>query len=133
MKEKKYIIDVDHEKKVISMKFLGNLEEEEVSEFHQHYLETITPIEASEYLLLLNSLMMGLPAPERMHQMQVSFALYRKSGFNEICFIVANHELKLQVQKLVLFSGMSEESSVKFIAEDEVAEVLALHTKKLQL
>lgn len=131
MSKESYTIEVDHEKKIISMKFFGNPSEEEVTAFHHEYLATISPIQASEYLLLLDSLAMGIPESERLHQMQVSFALYRKSGFKEICFILKDDELRRQVRKLIVFSGMMNDSSVTFITPEEVNERLEQHVDSL--
>lgn len=123
----KYIIEIDHEKKIISMEFFGDSNKEEVEQFHQTYLNEIIPLKTEEYLLLLNSLSMEIPDTKRLHEMQVSFALYRKSGFKEICFIFANDEFRKSMQRLIGFSGMSNISDVTLTTPDEVDDVIQRH------
>lgn len=123
----KYTIEIDHEKKIISMEFFGIANKEEVETFHQTYLSEIIPLKTEEYLLLLNSLEMDIPSKERLHEMQVSFALYRKSGFKEICFIFANDEFRKSMKRLIGFSGMSSISDVTLTTPDEVDGVILHH------
>lgn len=132
MNTDKYTIDIDEEKKIISMEFFGIATKEEVEVFHQTYLDIIIPLKTSEYLLLLNSIQMEIPESQRLHEMQVSFALYRKSGFKEICFIFANDEFRKSMQRLIGFSGMSDISSVTLITPDEVNDVIQRHVKNIQ-
>ena len=129
MRTEKYTIEIDHEKKIISMTFFGDSNQEEVESFHQTYLEEIIPLKTSEYLLLLNSLHMEVPDTKRLHEMQVSFALYRKSGFKEICFIFANDEFRKRMKRLIGFSGMESISDVTLTTPDEVDEVIRRHVE----
>lgn len=131
MNTDKYTIEIDKEKKIISMVFFGIANKEEVEQFHQTYLDVIIPLKTSEYLLLLNSIQMEIPESQRLHEMQVSFALYRKSGFKEICFIFVNDEFRKSMQRLIRFSGMSDISSVTLITPDEIDDVIERHTNSI--
>lgn len=127
IKEEKYTIEIDHKKKIIFMEFFGIATKEEVEKFHETYIAEIIPLKTEEYLLLLNSIHMQKPDNERLHEMQVSFALYRKSGFKEICFIFINDEFRKSMKRLIGFSGMSSISDVTMTTPDEVDEVIRLH------
>lgn len=131
MSEKTYRIELECEKKVISIIFIGNPAVEDVAAFHQEYMEKITPIQTGEYLLLLDAQQMSIAEPERLHQMQVSFALYRKSGFKEIRMILQNDEMRRQVLKLLRFSGITDISDVSYITPDERESHIAKHVAKV--
>ena len=126
-----YTLNVDHEKKVISLNFFGSPNEEDVTNFHHIYMELVTPLQTSEYLLLLNSTEMSVPESERLYQMQVSFALYRKSKFKEICFIILNDEIRKSVLKLIRFSGMEDTSDISYITPEEVDAVIKKHVQSI--
>lgn len=132
IKTDKYIIEIDHEKKIIFMDFFDIATEEEVEQFHKTYLEVIIPLKTEDFLLLLNSVGMGIPTNERLHEMQVSFALYRKSGFKEICFIFANDEFRKSMKRLIGFSGMSSISDVTLTTPEEVDDVIRHHIESTE-
>lgn len=127
IKTEKYTIEIDPKKKIIFMEFFGIATKEEVEQFHETYLAEIIPLKTEEYLLLLNSIHMPKPDNERLHEMQVSFALYRKSGFKEICFIFINDEFRTSMKRLIGFSDMSSISDVTLTTPEEADEVIRKH------
>lgn len=132
MNEDLYTLNIDHARKVVSFVFRGTPNVEDVTEFHHHYLKTISPIETAQYLLILDGTQMSVPETERLHQMQVSFALYRKSGFQQIAFILSNDEMRRKILKPLQFSGMSDVSDISFITPEEVEDIVAAHVAKNQ-
>lgn len=131
MENKSYRMEVDEDRKIIFISFRGNPEPEEVTTFHHRYMEVITPLQTQDYLLLLDSEEMAVPESERLHQMQVSFALYRKSGFKAIGMIIENDDLRKQILKLIRFSGITDISDVLYITPDEKESVIAKHLEEM--
>lgn len=131
MKPSSYSLDVDNEKKIVTIKVIGDNTREQVEEFQREYIEKILPLTASEYLLLLDSLEME-PPTERLHQLQISFALYRKSGFTKIVFIILNDTIRNQVLKLIRFSGIDEISDISYVIPSEVDAIIEEHVAQLK-
>lgn len=132
MENGSYSFAVDHENKIITLTFYGNPKDEDVKKFHHDYMEVISPIQTSEYLLLLDGSQMSVPKKERLHQMQVSFALYRKSGFEKISFIILNDDIRRSVLKLIRFSGMETISDIAYITPDEKEAVVKKHIEEVE-
>ena len=122
-----YKIILEEEKKVITITLIGNPNEDDVKAFHHDYMQKITPIQTSEYLLLLDAQEMSVPEPDRLHQMQVTFALYRKSGFQKIGMIMQDDTMRKQILKLVRFSGITDITDIAYITPDEREDLIQTH------
>lgn len=127
-----YKIILEEDKKAITIILVGNPKVDDVTAFHHEYIEKITPIQTSEYLLLLDAQQMSVPEPDRLHQMQVTFALYRKSGFQKIGMIMQDDTMRKQILKLVRFSGISEITDIAYITPDEREDLIQTHLEQIK-
>lgn len=122
-----YTIDVDTYRRLVTIKVRGTFDEAKAAEFHADYLKSVYPLDTSDYLLILDSQGMDVIDREMLPKLQVSFALYRKSNFKEICFIILNEEIRQQVLKVIRFSGIAEISDVTYILPEELEKKIERH------
>lgn len=126
-----YTITVDEARKNIRIDVEGTFDDNKAEEFHNHYLSKILPIETTEYVLILNSLDMDVISREMLPKLQVTFALYRKSNYKEICFIILNDEIRQQVKKVISFSGITDISDISFILPEDVESKIEQHLNSI--
>ena len=126
-----YTITVEEDRKIITIAVRGTFDDKKAGEFHQDYLERILPLNTSEYLLLLDSVDMDVIDMEMLPKLQISFALYRKSNFKDICFIILNDDIRKQVLRLIRFSGMRDMTDISFIIPEEVNAKREQHELRL--
>jgi hypothetical protein len=69
---------------------------------------------------------------EMLPKLQISFALYRKSNFKDICFIILNEDVRKQVLRLIRFSGMSDMTDISYIIPTEVNRKIELHLQEVK-
>ncbi|WP_214688114.1 MULTISPECIES: hypothetical protein [unclassified Exiguobacterium] len=122
-----YTIDVDTYRRLVTIKVRGTFDEAKAAEFHSDYLKSVYPLDTNDYLLILDSQGMDVIDREMLPKLQVSFALYRKSNFKEICFIILNEEIRQQVLKVIRFSGIAEISDVTYILPEELEKKIERH------
>nr|WP_156129640.1 hypothetical protein [Jeotgalibacillus malaysiensis] len=122
-----YSIEVDTYRRLVTIKVRGTFDEAKASEFHADYLKTVYPLETNTYLLILDSQGMDVIDRDMLPKLQVSFALYRKSNFKEICFIILNEQIRQQVLKLIRFSGIADISEVTYILPEELERKIERH------
>lgn len=122
-----YTIDMDTYRRLVTIKVRGTFDEAKAAEFHADYLKSVYPIDTKDYLLILDSQGMDVIDREMLPKLQVSFALYRKSNFKEICFIILNEEIRQQVLKVIRFSGIAEISDVTYILPEELEKKIERH------
>lgn len=72
---------------------------------------------------------MDVISREMLPKLQVTFALYRKSNYKEICFIILNDEIRQQVKKVIAFSGITDISDISFILPEDVESKIEQHLK----
>lgn len=106
MRDGSYQIAIVREVQIIKISVQGTFSKEKADEFHQEYLNTIIPIETQDYILFLDSRGMDVMEKEMLPKLQVSFAMYKKSSFKEIVFIIDNDDIRKQITKLLYFSGI---------------------------
>jgi hypothetical protein len=132
MKTGSYTITVEEEKKIVSICVRGTFDDAKAGEFHKDYLNQILPLNTSEYLLLLDGVDMDVIDMEMLPKLQISFALYRKSNFKDICFIILNEDVRKQVLRLIRFSGMSDMTDISYIIPTEVNRKIELHLQEVK-
>ena len=132
MSKELFNFHVDEERKMITINFRGTPEKGEVNDFHAQYMSHIAPLPTKEYLLLLNAREMDMPEPHRLVEMQISFALYRQSGFKTIGFMFRDDSYVTQLRKIFIFSGIAEATDISFITADEKEAFIENHLKDLE-
>ena len=119
MREGSYKIDINEDRRIIKIGVWGTFSKEKAESFHRDYMSTILPIETNDYCLFLDSRGMDVITTEMLPKLQISFAMYKKSSFKEIIFIIEDIEVRKQLTKILYFSGIENHS---FISPEEFQE-----------
>lgn len=112
MREGSYKIDINEDRRIIKISVWGTFSKAKAESFHYDYMGTITPIETNDYCLFLDSRGMDVITTEMLPKLQVSFAMYKKSSFKEIIFIIEDIEIRKQMTKILYFSGLENHSFI---------------------
>lgn len=112
MSEGSYKIDINKDMRIIKIGVWGTFSKEKAETFHHDYMNTITPIETNDYCLFLDSRGMDVITTEMLPKLQISFAMYKKSSFKEIIFIIEDMEIRKQLTKILYFSGLENHSFI---------------------
>jgi hypothetical protein len=107
LNEGSYTIRIEDEKKMVEIVVIGTFDDNKAQEFHKEYLSNVLPLVANEYILRLDSTDMDVITPDMLPKLQISFALYKKSGFKEIHFIVYNRAIRDQLTRMIKFAGIT--------------------------
>lgn len=126
MKEGSYQIYIDENMQIIKISVQGSFTDEQAEAFHYDYIETIKPIATQNYSLFLDSRGMDVITQEMLPKLQISFAMYKKSSFKEIVFIIEDIEIRKQMTKLLYFSGIENFSYISPIEYTKKYGTIAL-------
>ena len=95
-----YTMSVNRAKKEMNIKIIGNFTPEQAQKFITEYNNNVKTIDASEYVLRLDCLELGVVTQDLIPALKDCYLLYKSSGFKTVVFEVVSSIVKMQLNRI---------------------------------
>ena len=103
-----YTINVNLISKVIDISVRGTFSIELVQAFLTEYQQKVSSISAKDFILKVDSTDMNIITQEMLPKLEISFNMYKESGFKEIQFIIKQSAtIKMQLNRVARNTGLT--------------------------
>ena len=103
-----YSINVNKATKVIEISVIGSFTPEQAKAFHTDYQAKVGSIVAADFTLKVDCTDMNIITQEMLPKLEISFNMYKESGFKEIQFIIKQSAtIKMQLNRVARNTGLT--------------------------
>ena len=103
-----YSINVNKATKVIEISVIGSFTPEQAKAFHTDYQAKVSSIVAADFTLKVDCTDMHIITQEMLPKLEISFNMYKESGFKEIQFLIKQSAtIKMQLNRVARNTGLT--------------------------
>ena len=103
-----YSIKVNKATKVIEISIIGSFTPEQAKAFHTDYQAKVSSIVAEDFILKVDCTDMNIITQEMLPKLEISFNMYKESGFKEVQFIIKQSAtIKMQLNRVARNTGLT--------------------------
>lgn len=102
-----YTINVNQGQQTIDMAVKGTFTPEQAQNFHRDYQSRVGSITAQNFTLKVDCMDMNVITQDMLPKLQVSFEMYKASGFKNVQFLIKKSPvIKMQLMRVARNAGL---------------------------